>query len=42
MKTINVTFTDEEYAELKEKKDKEKIGWHDWIIKNSLNKEVTQ
>lgn len=30
MKTINETFTDEEYAKLKEKKDG--LSWHDFIM----------
>ena len=31
MKTINETFTDEEYTALLEKK--EKLNWHDFILK---------
>lgn len=30
MKTINETFTDEEYEKLIEKKDK--MSWHDFIL----------
>lgn len=38
MKTINVTFTDEEHSELEKKKEKK--SWHDFILE--LIKEVTQ
>jgi predicted CopG family antitoxin len=31
MKTINETFTDEEYEKLKEAK--KKLNWHDFILK---------
>ena len=31
MKTINVTFTDEEYKSLVEQKDKLNLNWHDFI-----------
>jgi len=34
MKTINVTFEDDEYKELKKKKGKH--SWHDFIINNHL------
>jgi|TARA_Y100000034_G_scaffold40209_1_gene49569 predicted CopG family antitoxin len=33
MKQINVYFDDEEYKRLKEIKDKEKLNWHDFILK---------
>jgi len=33
MKTINVTFTDEEYQELLKKKTETKLSWHDFILK---------
>lgn len=37
MKTINVTFDDKEYKELKQRKGK--LSWHDFIIKNNLKKQ---
>ena len=32
MKTINVTFTDEEYEKLNKSKETSGLSWHDFII----------
>jgi len=33
MKTLHVPFTDEEYQNLLKVKNKEKLSWHDFILK---------
>ena len=38
MKTVNVTFTDEEYEQLLTKKNSK--NWHDFILQNTLHKDV--
>ena len=35
IKRINEAFTTEEHRKLKEKKDKEDLSWHDYILKAS-------
>ena len=42
MKTINVTFTDEEYEKLNKKKEESGLGWHDFILKVGESKEENQ
>ena len=34
MKTINVTFTDDEHEKLVEAKEAEDMNWHDFILIN--------
>jgi len=33
MKTLNIPFTDEEYAELLKAKNEIGLSWHDFILK---------
>ncbi len=32
MKTVNITFTDEEYEKLKEVKERKGLNWHDFVL----------
>ena len=39
MKTLNITFTDEEYERLNEVKESTGLSWHDFILKLSDKEE---
>ena len=32
MKTLNITFDDQEYAVLVDKKNESKLSWHDFLL----------
>jgi len=42
MKTLNVTFTDEEYELLNKAKESSGLSWHDYIQKMGESKEETE
>lgn len=40
LKTVNETFSDEEFEELKKAKDESGMSWHDFILTLAERKEV--
>lgn len=42
MKTLNITFENQEYEKLVKVKNKEKMSWHDFILALVENGEVRE